>query len=127
MANYLIVVPRGNTELLDLLSVAFRGHTGFNVVIDRRGTGSGLAMLPSTGDASSLSVEADRRGGRVSLGPDEIVIAERAERTDRPAPGEPSRAFQHIPVRRRRARRPLPDAGGSPRHAQAGSGAATVC
>lgn len=128
MPNYLIVVPRGNTELLDLLSVAFRGHTGFNVVIDRRGTGSGPAVIPSTGDASTLSsVEADRRGGRLWLGPDEIVVAERAERTDRPAPGEPSRAFQHIPVRRRRARRPSPGASGSSRHAQGGSGAATVC
>ncbi len=36
MTNYWIVVPRGNTELFDLLSVAFRGHTGFYVVVDRR-------------------------------------------------------------------------------------------
>ena len=43
MANYLIVVPRGNAELFELLSVAFRGDTGFNVVIDRRGSELPLA------------------------------------------------------------------------------------
>jgi len=136
MANYLIVVPRGNPELLDLLSVAFRGHTGFTVVIDRRGTDSDGLLVSSKDDDSgpshvvaqrSSNVGAERRGGRMSLGPDDIVVAERAERADRPVSGvEPSRSFQRIPVRRRRARRPSSSAGGSRQHAQ-GSGAATVC
>jgi hypothetical protein len=118
MANYLIVVPRGNTELLELMSVAFRGHTSFNVVIDRRGSASDQVVSPS-------NVEAERRAGRLPLGPDEIVVAERAERADRPVSGDQSsRAFQTIPVRRRRARRPLPGTGGSPQRAD---GAATAC
>ncbi len=122
MANYLIVVPRGNPELLDLLSVAFRGHTGFTVVIDRRGTDSAEAPAPS-------EEEAERRGSRVQLGPDDIVVAERAERADRPfTGGEAARSFQRIPVRRRRARRSAPGTGG-PQHARgvAGPGSATVC
>lgn len=98
MTNYLIVVPRGNTELFDLLSVAFRGHTGFQVVIDRRGTGS-PASAGTTGDMT------ERRGGRQSLGPDEIAIAERAERTDRSGTtSDTPRSFQRVPVRRRRVR-----------------------
>ena len=36
MASYWIVVRRENAELLDVLSVAFRGRTGFDVVADRR-------------------------------------------------------------------------------------------
>jgi len=124
MANYLIVVPRGNTELLDLLSVAFRGHTGFNVVIDRRGTAPNAVPSPSID-------EAERRGGRVPLGPDDIVVAERADRTDRPVSGEPSRIFQRIPVRRRRARRQSLGTDGSSRPGPGpggpGTGAATVC
>jgi hypothetical protein len=100
MTNYLIVVPRGNTELFDLLSVAFRGHTGFQVVIDRRGGGS-PASAGTTGDM------AERRGGRLSLGPDEIAIAERAERTDRSGTAcDTPRSFQRVPVRRRRVRSP---------------------
>ncbi|MET0165582.1 MAG: hypothetical protein ABW318_11350 [Vicinamibacterales bacterium] len=92
MANYLIVVPRGNTELFDLLSAAFRGHTGFNVVIDRRGS-------------ESLLADAERRTSRVAPGPDEIVIAERSDRADRPlAGGESPRSYPHVPVRRRRTR-----------------------
>jgi hypothetical protein len=136
MANYLIVVPRGNHELLDLLSVAFRGHTSFSVVVDRRGTDSDGLPISSKNDDSGPSrveaqrpspVESERRGGRMSLGPDDIVVAERAERADRPVPGgEPSRSFQRIPVRRRRARRPSSSPGGSRQHAQ-GLGAATVC
>jgi hypothetical protein len=93
MANYWIVVPQGNTELFDLLSVAFRGHTGFNVVVDRRGSESSPA-------------ETERRASRMPLGPDEIVVAERAEQVDCPATGgEASRSLQHVPVRRRRVRR----------------------
>lgn len=120
MANYLIVVPRGNTELLDLLSVAFRGHTGFNVVIDRRGA-PGAVPSPSIDDAER---------GRVPLGPDDIVVAERADRADWPVSGEPSRSFQRIPVRRRRARRQSLGTEGSPRpgpgSGRPGTGAATV-
>ena len=101
MTNYLIVVPRGNRELFELLSVAFSGQNGFNVVIDRRG--------PDAPDdvphASAPDADGERRGGRVLLGPDEIVVAERAERADRPViVGEP-RAYRRIPVRRRRAGR----------------------
>jgi hypothetical protein len=135
MANYLIVVPRGNPELLDLLSVAFRGHAGFSVVVDRRGTDSDGLPISSKNDDSGPSrveaqrpsnVESERRGGRMSLGPDDIVVAERAERADRASGGEPSRSFQRIPVRRRRARRPSSSTGGSRQQAQ-GLGAATVC
>lgn len=92
MANYLIVVPRGNAELFDLLSVAFRGDTGFNVVIDRRGSEMPLG-------------ESERRTTRVTPGPDEVVIAERSDRADRPLAGGESRASYHrVPVRRRRIR-----------------------
>jgi hypothetical protein len=98
MANYLIVVPRGNAELFDLLSVAFRGHTGFNVVVDRRQPGSGAVEDPPTGDAPAAA-------SRMPLGPDEIVVAERAERADRLATGnEISPLYRHVPVRRRRPR-----------------------
>jgi hypothetical protein len=89
MANYLIVVPRNNTELFDLLSVAFRGHTGFNVVIDRR--------------TSNPMSNAPRSSSRTALGPDEIVVAERTERTDHPSSGNgPIRSIVRVPVRRRR-------------------------
>ena len=70
------MVPRGNTELFDLLSVAFRGHTGFNVVVDRRG----IRVAEASDDASDAA-------GRLPLGPDEIVVAEQKERADRPAMG----------------------------------------
>lgn len=100
MANYLIVVPRGNSELYDLLSVAFRGHTGFNVVVDRRQPGSGAVEDPATGDAEAAA-------SRKPLGPDEIVVAERSDRGNRLAPENDSApAYRHVPVRRRRARRP---------------------
>ena len=100
MANYLIVVPRGNSELFDLLSVAFRGHTGFNVVVDRRQPGSGAVEDPPTGDVEGAA-------SRMPLGPDEIVVAERAERADRLANGnEMPPLYRHVPVRRRRPRRP---------------------
>jgi hypothetical protein len=75
MANYLIVVPRGNSELFDLLSVAFRGDDGFRVVIDRREPASALP-----GDDLH---ETDRRSPHVTPGPDEIVVAESAEQSDR--------------------------------------------
>lgn len=120
MANYLIVVPRGNTELLELLSVAFRGRSDFNVVIDRRGTATSLTPAEVTAE----------RGGRAPLGPDDIVVAERADRSDRPASGgEASRSFQHIPVRRRRTRRSA--SGSEPQPTQGARGpvtrAATAC
>ena len=104
MANYLIVVPRGNAELFDLLSVAFRGHTGFNVVVDRRQPGSGAVEDPPTGDVVGAA-------SRAPLGPDEIVVAEQAERADRLATGsETSASYRHVPVRRRRTRRPASNA-----------------
>ena len=80
MANYLIVVPRGNTELFDLLSAAFRGDAGFRVVVDRR-------ELANTTDASfSESLhELERRTPHVTPGPDEIVVAESFEQSDRAA------------------------------------------
>jgi hypothetical protein len=82
MANYLIVVPRGNAELLDLLSVAFRGHSGFHVVVDRR-----LA-------------DAAREAERLALGPDEIVVAERSDRSERLLTTTSS-TVTRVPVRRR--------------------------
>jgi len=108
MTNYLIVVPRGNRELFELLSVAFSGQNGFNVVIDRRGPDA-PASRDDVPDAPAPDGDGERRGGGVLLGPDEIVIAERAERTeraDRPVTGGEPRAYRRIPVRRRRAGRP---------------------
>ena len=89
MTNYLIVVPRGNAELFDLLSVAFRGHSGVHVVVDRR--------------ASELPTGPDRRSSHVALGPDEIVVAEGADRGERPGPvRDGRRVHRGVPVRRRR-------------------------
>ena len=115
MTNYLIVVPRGNSELFELLSVAFRGHTAFHVVIDRRGSDAPAVSVSSPAGLSSQSdgvsrapapdVNADRRGGGLLLGPDEIVVAERADRADCPGSGAEPRAYRHLPVRRRRAGR----------------------
>ena len=114
MANYLIVVPRGNSELFDLLSVAFRGHTGFNVVVDRRQPGSGAVEDPPTGDVEAAA-------SRKPLGPDEIVVAERAERADRLASGnETSPSYRHVPVRRRRTRRPASHAASGRRDSAGG-------
>lgn len=137
MTNYLIVVPRGNTELFDLLSVAFRGHTGFNVVIDRRGSDAPPASVSSSPEPFSLAeneapeADTERRGGRLLLGPDEIVVAERAERADRPGTGGETRSYQRIPVRRRRAGRSPSRAGTrSPRqerHDAPTAGDATAC
>jgi hypothetical protein len=70
MASYWIVVPRGNTELFELLSVAFRGRTGFNVIVDRR-------------SAAAPTAEGDRRTTGLHPGPDEIVIAEQTGQMDR--------------------------------------------
>ena len=67
MASYWIVVPRGNAELFELLSMAFKGDTGFSVIEDRRTAGE-----PPAG--------ADMRARSDALGPDEIVVAERTER-----------------------------------------------
>jgi hypothetical protein len=82
MASYWIVVPRGNAELFDLLSTAFRGRTGFSVIEDRRRADGGPA-------------EGDRRSSSLPLGPDEIVVAERTERavatpSERPSRGRPA-------------------------------------
>ncbi len=77
MANYLIVVPRGNTELFDLLSTAFSGDDGFQVVLDRRGHDG----VPAC--ARPRSMPHERRSPDVVPGPDEIVVAESAERADR--------------------------------------------
>lgn len=75
MANYLIVVPRGNTELFDLLSIAFSGDDGFQVVLDRRGhDGASASEHSHRPDAD------ERRTPDVVPGPDEIVVAESAER-----------------------------------------------
>ncbi len=129
MTNYLIVVPRGNTELFELLSVAFRGHTGFNVVIDRRGADS-LEVKNEAPIAAAPDADAERRGGRVRLGPDEIVVAERTDRADRPVAGGEPRWYQHIPVRRRRAGRSTARTDGSPRperHDAPAAGGATAC
>jgi hypothetical protein len=68
MASYWIVVPLGNMELFELLSVAFRGRTGF--ILDRRSAGAPTA-------------EGDRRTTGLHPGPDEIVIAEQTEQVDR--------------------------------------------
>jgi hypothetical protein len=92
MASYWIVVSRGNPELFELLSVAFRGRTGFSVIVDRRGTG-----------AQALAGE--RRLNPSDLGPDEFIVAERAERADHRAEDQEHRhTGPRVPVRRRRAR-----------------------
>ncbi len=70
MASYWIVVPRGNQELFELLSHAFRGRSGFTVIEDRRAS---VSRIP----------EDERRGVAAPLGPDEIVIAELADRSAR--------------------------------------------
>jgi hypothetical protein len=98
MASYWIVVSRGNPELFELLSVAFRGRTGFNVIVDRRGTGAGAPA-------------GERRLKPSDLGPDEFIVAERAEQSDQAESGDhgaEEREHRHtgsrVPVRRRRLR-----------------------
>jgi hypothetical protein len=63
MAAYWIIVRRENLELFEALAVAFRGRTGFRVILDRR--------------QSSVSPRfPDRRGAALPYGPDEFIIAE---------------------------------------------------
>ena len=68
MASYWIVVRRENTELLDILSVAFRGRTGFDVVADRR-----------VGPLRRRRAGSERRGPQMTWGADEFIVAERVE------------------------------------------------
>ena len=68
MASYWIVVRRENLELLEVLSVAFRGRTGFDVVADRR-----VNPAPRRRGAS------ERRGPQMTWGADEFIVAERTE------------------------------------------------
>jgi hypothetical protein len=97
MASYWIVVPRDNPELYELLSVAFRGRAGFNVIVDRRGV-------------RDASPEGERRASNAQLGHDEFIIAEQADRTADQADGTVSEREHRytgsgVPVRRRRPRR----------------------
>jgi hypothetical protein len=66
MTSYWIVVTRENTELFDLLSVAFRGRRDFSVIVDRRA-------------AARAANRANTRGPVPALGPDEFVVAERLD------------------------------------------------
>jgi hypothetical protein len=91
MASYWIVVAKGNAELFDLLSVAFKGRSDFSVIVDRRGT----EQEPAGGD---------RRGAGPELGPDEFVVAERAEPFERQVP-HATRAGRQATRARRRPRR----------------------
>jgi hypothetical protein len=118
MSYYLIVVPRGNRELFELLSVAFNGQNGFNVVIDRRSPDAATAP-DDVPHASAPDDDGERRAGRVLLGPDEIIVAERAERADRPVIAREPRAYRRIPVRRRRAGRSMARAGSAPSRLEA--------
>lgn len=68
MPSYWIVVRRGNPELYDALSVAFRGQTGFTVLVDRRKADDG--SRPEAGE---------RREASLAWGEDEFVVAERLE------------------------------------------------
>ena len=100
MATYWIVVPRGNSELFDLLSIAFRGRSGFTVIVDRR-----------SGDDAPDGVE--RRGHRAEIGPDEIIVAEQAARIGQQSgPGDGHRRVvaRGRPVIRGRLRRQRSDA-----------------
>jgi hypothetical protein len=78
MTNYLIVVPRGNAELFDLLSTAFSGDDGFRVVLDRRDRDG----VPVSEHVHPVNAR-ERRSADVVPGPDEIVVAESAEPADR--------------------------------------------
>ena len=68
MASYWIIVRRENPDLLDTLSVAFRGKTGFSVVADRRLDPARRRRAPE-----------ERRGAPPQWGPDEVIVAERTE------------------------------------------------
>jgi hypothetical protein len=67
MATYWIVVRRENDELYDTLSVAFRGRTGFRVIVDRRA------------HQSKRRGPQERRGTQARFGADEFIVAERIE------------------------------------------------
>jgi len=99
MASYWIVVPRGNSELFDLLSIAFRGRSGFTVIVDRR-----------SGDDAPHGAE--RRGHRAEIGPDEIIVAEQAMRIGHqsgPSDGVRRAASRDRPLVRGRLRRQRSD------------------
>jgi hypothetical protein len=66
MATYWIVVRRENEELFDTLSVAFRGRTGFRVIVDRR-------------SRERMRRARDRRGPQMLWGADEFIVAERVD------------------------------------------------
>jgi hypothetical protein len=66
MSTYWIVVRRENEDLFDTLSVAFRGRTGFRVIVDRRGR-------------AARRRPRDRRGPQMLWGADEFIVAERVE------------------------------------------------
>ena len=108
MASYWIVVTRGNAELYDLLSVAFRGRSDFSVIMDRRGAGR----------AASAS---DKRGRGPTPGPDEFIVAER-EGVGSVGPDSVIAGNRPVkvtvPVRRRR----VPPSGRKPRTSVYGSG-----
>jgi hypothetical protein len=108
MASYWIVVTRGNAELFDLLSVAFRGRSDFSVIMDRRGGGGRAAA-------------SDTRGRGPTPGPDEFIVAERqgagSVGPDSVVAGN-RRVKLTVPVRRRR----VPPASRKPRTSVYGSG-----
>jgi hypothetical protein len=95
MACYWIVVPRGNGELFDLLSMAFEGRPDFSVIVERR-------------DADGEVTGRERRGRGPDVGPDEILVAERAQQADptdrHTRVPQPTRGPQRVPVRRIRRR-----------------------
>ena len=66
MSNYWIVVRRENEDLYDTLAVAFRGRTGFRVIVDRRGR-------------DTRRRPRDRRSPQTLWGADEFMVAERVE------------------------------------------------
>ena len=66
MSTYWIVVRPENEELFDTLTVAFRGRTGFRVIVDRRGR-------------DSRRRSRDRRGPQMMWGSDEFIVAERLD------------------------------------------------
>ena len=67
MPSYLVVVRRDNTELFETLAVAFRGKTGFSVVVDRR-------VAPERRRRFR-----ERREAQAAWGADEFIVAERLE------------------------------------------------
>lgn len=67
MERYWIIVRRQDLELYRALSVAFRGQTGFRVLLDRR-----RVPAPRRGSA-------ERREGPLRWGPDEFIVAERGD------------------------------------------------